>query len=126
MKRKQNSKKQRKFNKEFSVIILGLLLTVSIVLFNIAFDFVPKTMRSSEIPRGNIEATASYENRIINLNTADFQELASLKMVGSIKARAIINYRQQHGDFKSIEEIKNVYGIGDKIFKANKKRLTVK
>ncbi|MCH5202258.1 MAG: hypothetical protein J1F17_03525, partial [Oscillospiraceae bacterium] len=70
MKRKQNSKKQRKFNKEFSVIILGLLLTVSIVLFNIAFDFVPKTMRSSEIPKGDIEAAASYKNRIINLNTA--------------------------------------------------------
>lgn len=126
MKRKNNSENQRKVKKESSIIILGILLTVAIVLFNIAFDFVPKTMRSSEIPKEDTKAAvSSYKNSILNLNTANFEELSSLEMIGSTRAQAIINYRQQHGNFKSIEEIKNVYGIGDKIFEANKDRLTV-
>ncbi|MGP1486171.1 MAG: ComEA family DNA-binding protein [Campylobacter sp.] len=51
----------------------------------------------------------------VNINTASKQELMSLNGIGEAKANAIIEYRQAH-KFNQIDEIKNVKGIGDKIF----------
>ena len=52
----------------------------------------------------------------ININTAGKSELMELKGIGESKASAIIEYRDEYGVFVSIEEIKLVKGIGDKIF----------
>lgn len=48
----------------------------------------------------------------VNLNTADQAELESLPGIGESKALAIIQYRTDHGGFKSIDELDNVSGIG--------------
>ncbi len=52
----------------------------------------------------------------ININTANVNELISLSGIGTSKAEAIISYREKNGSFKSIEEIKNVSGLGDALF----------
>ncbi|NLK38533.1 MAG: hypothetical protein GX299_10725 [Epulopiscium sp.] len=54
----------------------------------------------------------------ININQANKRELQSLPFIGEKIAENIIRYRQEYGDFQSIEEIKNVPKIGDKIFEA--------
>jgi competence protein ComEA len=51
----------------------------------------------------------------VNINTADVKALETLPGVGAAKAQAIVDYRTSHGKFKSIDELKNVKGIGDKI-----------
>lgn len=56
------------------------------------------------------------EELYLDLNTATLNELCRLPGIGDVKARAIIEYRELYGDFYSIEEIKNVSGIGDKTF----------
>lgn len=56
------------------------------------------------------------ESDKININTATAAELSVLEGIGESKAKAIVLYRQENGEFTSIEQIKNVYGIGDKIF----------
>ncbi|NPV85149.1 MAG: hypothetical protein HPY45_03955 [Anaerolineae bacterium] len=67
----------------------------------------------------------ALQNSQININTASQYELESLPGIGASKALAIIRYRQDHGGFKSIEEIKNVPGIGQSMFDLIKDRITV-
>lgn len=53
---------------------------------------------------------------IVSLNTGTKDELMTLKGIGESKAKLIIEYRENNGGFKSIEEIKNIKGIGDSIY----------
>jgi len=56
----------------------------------------------------------------ININSADTESLAKeLKGVGQVKAQAIVDYREKHGDFKTIDALANVKGIGAKIISNN-------
>ena len=52
----------------------------------------------------------------ISINRGTKEELMTISGIGKVKAEAIINYRKENGNFKSIEEIKNVSGIGDSTF----------
>ena len=61
----------------------------------------------------------------VNINRADAATLAAyLKGVGVNKAKDIISYRKSNGKFKSIEDLKNVPGIGEETFKDNKRKLS--
>lgn len=51
----------------------------------------------------------------INLNTADKAVLESISGIGPAKADAIIKYRDEHGSFKSVDELLNIKGIGPKM-----------
>jgi competence protein ComEA len=61
----------------------------------------------------------------INLNTATKDELVALPGIGPAKAQAILDHRSAHGPFKSVEELKDVKGIGAKRFEKLKGELTV-
>lgn len=56
------------------------------------------------------------DDTLININTADKNSLTSLPGIGDSKAHAIITYREENGNFGSIEDIKNVSGIGDSTY----------
>ena len=60
----------------------------------------------------------------MNINTAGSEQLQTLTGIGPALAERIISYREQNGAFMSIEEIKNVSGIGDKTFEKFKDRIT--
>ncbi|TSC92699.1 MAG: competence protein ComEA [Candidatus Berkelbacteria bacterium Athens1014_28] len=61
----------------------------------------------------------------ININSATQSQLESLPGIGSTYAQRIIDYRNQHGGFKSTIEIKNVKGIGDKTYLKFKDLITI-
>ena len=58
----------------------------------------------------------SWALATVNINTAGADELKALPGIGPAKAEAIVEYRKQHGNFKSVEELKNVKGIGESLF----------
>ena len=61
----------------------------------------------------------------VNLNTATKDELSRCPGIGPAKAQAILDYRAANGGFKSVEELKDVKGIGAKRFEKLKAELTV-
>lgn len=61
----------------------------------------------------------------VNINTADADALASLKGVGPAKAQAIVIYRNEHGQFKAVEDLLQVRGIGEKTLEDNRDNITL-
>jgi competence protein ComEA len=61
----------------------------------------------------------------VNINTATQAELESLPRIGPKVAQRIIDYRTQNGNFKKVEDIMKVKGIGEKIFAQIKDLITV-
>jgi competence protein ComEA len=72
-----------------------------------------------------IALAAPLAGATVNLNTATKDELVALSGIGPAKAQAILDYRTQHGGFKSVDELKDVKGIGARRFEKLKPELTV-
>ncbi len=77
----------------------------------------------------DIELQQNYDidsyDTLININTANIDELKNITGIGDVKAKSIIEYREKIGGFKNIEEIKEVEGIGDKTFEKIKDEITL-
>lgn len=73
----------------------------------------------------NEETTTDTANQKISINKATLEELMTLSGVGESKAKSIIEYRQKNGEFKSIDELKKVSGIGDALFDKIKENITL-
>lgn len=80
-----------------------------------------KTEETSASEQGDSAGKTS----LVNINTADKEELMSLSGVGESRAEAIIKYREAHGDFKDISDICNVSGIKEGLFNKIKDYITV-
>jgi competence protein ComEA len=70
-------------------------------------------------------AKASPVQASVNLNTATMEQLQTLPGVGPATAQRILEYRQQNGSFKKIEELMNVRGIGEASFLKLKALVTI-
>ncbi len=62
---------------------------------------------------------------LININTATREELETLPSIGEVRAQAIIAYREEHGGFRTTDELMEVSGIGEKIFADISPHITV-
>ena len=67
----------------------------------------------------------SVKDGLININSATLSDLCTIPGIGAAKANNIINYRNEHGFFISITEIKNVSGIGDELYNKIKEYICV-
>lgn len=86
--------------------------------------FIP-SVQSAEAIDEEGSASGYYSDGKININTADSAQLQELTGIGPATAEKIINYRKDHGRFASIDEIKNVSGIGDKTYEKFKDNIKV-
>lgn len=80
-------------------------------------------------PADNADNTApsdsSQSGALININTATLEELETLPSIGEVRAQAIIAYREEHGGFRTTDELMEVSGIGEKIFADISPHITV-
>ena len=70
-------------------------------------------------------STTATEPLIININTADKEDLIRLPGVGEVIAGRIVDYRKEHGEFKAVEDLLNVKGIGEKTLEGLKPYITI-
>ena len=84
-----------------------------------------KEYKKSQEQDTDIVQNKDSDNALININTATPEELQSLSGVGETRAKAIIEYREKNGKFQTIEDIKNVSGIGDSTFENIQNDITV-
>ncbi|MBE1274817.1 ComEA family DNA-binding protein [Enterovibrio baiacu] len=77
----------------------------------------------SQDNQGSVGADTPFE---VNINTADAEELDKyLDGVGKSKAQAIVDFREEFGQFESLDSLKNVKGIGSGIIDKNKDRIVL-
>ena len=94
--------------------------------------YIPNRNDKEEIP---VLSTENGENVVkgeannagkININSADETKLCEIPGIGKTFAKRIVDYRKQNGKFKTLEELKNVSGIGEKKFEAIKEYIEIK
>lgn len=82
-----------------------ILFLIFIILFGTGINYLLKRYPSLEY--------ITYEIERVNLNQANIPRLISLPGIGEKTAKEIIRYRRINGNFKKIEELKEIKGIGD-------------
>ena len=97
-----------------------LVLAALTVLFAVSLVFLHKTAYEGA-SHGNYTVTTQDKTDeitaptrvLVNVNTADAEELETLTGIGPALAQAIVDYRAEHGDFTAAEDLLNVKGIGE-------------
>lgn len=87
-----------------------------------------KAAAGSDTAQSNAAQGGAAENGVeskVNLNTATSEELQALSGIGPAMAQRIIDYREQNGGFKQIEDLQNVSGIGEARFAQLKDKVCV-
>lgn len=109
-------------------------ITAALFLLLLGFQYgarrAPAEVTVTELGEPAAEESAAPESApdpdaVVDLNAADAAALRTLDGVGEVLAQRILDYREEHGLFQSVDELKNVRGIGDGILNANRERLTV-
>jgi competence protein ComEA len=104
----------RKYGRMFGLTIIIIMFALSASL-----TFAQGTAKS-EAAKADVQSAAK-----ININKATVEQFTELKGVGESYAKKIVEYREKNGPFKKIEDIKEVKGIGDKLFEKIKDQITV-
>ena len=104
--------------------------TVTVALLSVLLPSVGVSQESvSDMTEGNkpaVNQSAAINADTVNINTADAETLAlALDGVGLTRALDIIAYREEYGEFKSVEQIQQVRGIGIATFARNRSKIRV-
>lgn len=104
--------------KFFISFVSAVILSLAIVPFAGAADANPASPAKPQ-------AQVVVNQEVININTADVQTLTKLKGVGPKKAEAIIAWREANGDFKTVDQLLDVKGIGEATLAANRDNIRI-
>ena len=123
----------KNYSTEKILLIVALILFAGIIFFNAFYKSdasIPSVIYINEndkISSENLDDNGQISNlNKININTATVEELSeNLSGVGESIAKRIVEYREHNGEFTNIEDIKNVSGIGDKMFESIKDLICV-
>lgn len=112
--------------KRLLLIALVLSLTALFMQAPVAVISSTSVVWAQEDEAESVEAPEEEEAATtVNINTAAAEELVTLDGIGEKTAQNIVEYREANGPFATIEDIKNVKGVGEKKFEKIKERITV-
>jgi len=112
------------FNLTRTVYMRKLLINSILVAALSSSSFFAIAADTKTLP--TVQTVAMVEQSKVNINSADLDTLArELNGVGMAKARAIVEYRETHGAFASVDELLEVKGIGTAILQKNLNKLAV-
>jgi competence protein ComEA len=109
----------------YGEIIMKVFLRSMVGIFlalGLSFSFSAMAVEHQKETSSHQVATS-----VLNINTADAQTIfdAHIKGIGKKRAEAIVAYRQAHGPFKSVDDLKKIKGLSDKVIDANRERITL-
>lgn len=115
--------------------VFALVLTLLFAALTLGFhwgrsrtpaQFSVHTVTSApNAPAPGAGQSAARTEDAVNLNTADLEELCSLRGIGEVLAQRIIDYREANGPFAQVEDVTKVSGIGSGIFEQLREHITV-
>lgn len=110
-------------NKAINRMIGVAALSIGLALAGSALAEAP-----TRAPAPQTQATASAPaQETVNINTADAATLARvLQGIGAAKAEAIVQYREEHGEFADAYDLANVKGVGERTVELNEARIVLK
>ena len=114
------------FNLEKREIYIILFLLIILIL-GLSFGFYQNRASSIgvNVNSFSLDSNIPWQPKKININEADAKSIASLKGIGRALADRILDYRSKNGYFRSVEELKKVRGIGEKLFDRIKDRICI-
>ena len=74
---------------------------------------------------GDVDFIRLLKDEVLDINSATAKELEKLPSIGKVLAQAIVDYREEHGSFADIDDVKLVEGIGEGRFEAIRDRIKV-
>lgn len=105
-----------------SVIVVFLMVTIGVFIHRY---LNPEAVSLTDDHTFAENDTSSIYNGKININVATAEELTFLPGIGQTMAKRIIDYRNEHGYFTELDELKNISGIGETRFKALAEYITL-
>lgn len=107
-----------------TIIMIAFFSSVA-VLFYVKYWPEDSAIVTDSTMNGESVTFTVQDTMPVNINTASIRELQMLGGIGEKRAMAIVEYRNENGDFETIEQIIEVDGITEKIFKGIRGEITV-
>lgn len=107
-----------------TIIMIAFFSSFMVLIY---VKYSPDDLPLAADPASNTELVPGtiLDPEPININTASSYELQKLDGIGEKRAKAIVEYRNENGDFETIEQIIEVDGITEKIFEGIRNEITV-
>ncbi len=106
-------------------VIMIAFFSSAAVLFYVKYWPEDSTVVTDSVTNGESVSFTIQDTMPININTASINELQILNGIGEKRAMAIVEYRNENGNFETIEQIIEVDGITEKIFVGIRNEITV-
>ena len=101
-----------------------LISFLSVLVLGLSSTFVVAVESSTSVTQ-TVKPNMVAEQGLININTADVAELTRLKGIGAKKAEAIVAWRTVNGEFKSVDQLLEVKGIGEATLLLNRENIRI-